>query len=367
MPVYAFGSNEHHQVDRSAPLQAPRPFLLEDSSHVVAASWSQSITRGADGTIKVRGLGLDEASAPLDETSVDIWLGQDEFVAALLKDGTLRRLSDGETTKGQYRSASINSRGEVLVAPVENDATLLLYRDLGSLFGTQDSHETDAVKLSLPFYPSTAASPEHVSTISSGAAHFLILASPSSRLFALGDNRHGQLGVSQQRMTSSRDDPLLHRVEFFDGLNISQVATGAFHSIVLTEAGQVYFFGSDQKGQCGGTGGGSEPALDDTIEDPTEEEENESRGDSEDSNEVVQVCAFGESTMLKTRGGDLWVGGSNHSGQLGIEGKSQETVAPFAKHPAFGSGNRDVDAQRLGKAENVVCSRWTVYIEVDAP
>lgn len=183
------------------------------------------------------------------------------------------------------------------------------------MFGTQDSHETDAVKLSLPFYPSTAASPECVSTISSGAAHFLILASPSSRLFAIGDNRRGQLGVSQQRVTSSRDDPLLHlhRVEFFDGLNISQVATGAFHSIVLTEAGQVYFFGSDQKGQCGGTGGGSEPALDDTIEDPTGEEESESRGDNEDSNEVVQVCAFGESTMLRTKGGDLWVGGSSES------------------------------------------------------
>ena len=45
MPVYAFGSNEHHQVDRSAPLQVPGPFLLEDSSRVVAASWSQSITR----------------------------------------------------------------------------------------------------------------------------------------------------------------------------------------------------------------------------------------------------------------------------------------------------------------------------------
>lgn len=81
------------------------------------AHHDNQVTGGADGTIKVRGLGLDDASAPLDETSVDIWLGQDEFVAALLKDGTIRRLSDGETTKGQYRSASINSRGEVLVAP----------------------------------------------------------------------------------------------------------------------------------------------------------------------------------------------------------------------------------------------------------
>ncbi|GAA5910378.1 uncharacterized protein JCM6883_002986 [Sporobolomyces salmoneus] len=302
MPVYCFGSNEHHQVDPRAPLHLLEPRVIENSSKIVAASWSQSVVSDALGVTTVRGLSLENDS--FDKSSVQCWLGQDEFVAVLLNDGTIRQLDDGATTERRYRLAAMNSRGEILVVPGDNATELLLYSDVSALFETSSTKENQPHKLSLPFYPSTSSSPEHISSISAGASHFLILASPSCRLFSLGDNRYGQLGVNSTHVSSSSDHPSPQHVDAFDGLRISQISAGAFHSVVLTEGGQVYFFGSDQRGQCGGTGGGSEPALNDTIE-----EKQDGGGEENEANEIVQVCAFGESTILRTRGGEIWVAG----------------------------------------------------------
>ena len=191
---------------------------------------------------------------------------------------------------------------------------LLFYFCLASIFRSPDVNQHEPFKLSLPFYPSNPSDPEHISLIASGASHFLVLALPSSRLFSLGDNRYGQLGIPQNQTNSSSSTssttPTLHRIDAFDGLRITHISAGAFHSVVLTEGGQVYFFGSDQKNQCGGTGGGWEPTVNETLEVVAGDQENEDREEQEED-EVVQVCAFGESTILRTKAGEIWVTGAS--------------------------------------------------------
>jgi len=192
---------------------------------------------------------------------------------------------------------------------------LRFFPSLDAIFNQSSSDPASEVtSLSLPFYPSTSSAPERISSISAGASHFLILALPSSRLFSLGDNRYGQLGVSQAQtsVSSTSSRHTLHRIDAFDGLKITRISAGAFHSAVLTEGGQVYFFGSDQEGQCGGTGGGSEPSLNETLEEEQEDQEN-SQAERQDGSEIVQVCAFGESTILRTRAGEIWVAGASES------------------------------------------------------
>jgi len=155
--------------------------------------------------------------------------------------------------------------------------------------------------MSLPFYPSTSSNPEHISSIVAGASHFLILTFPSSRLFSIGDNRYGQLGIPHSPTSIT---PSLIRIDTFDGIRIAQISAGAFHSVVLTEGGEVYLFGSDKEGQCGGNGGGWEPT--------TNEEFGEiGDGQDEEASEIVQVRAAGESTFLRTRAGELWVCGAS--------------------------------------------------------
>ncbi|GAA6006008.1 hypothetical protein JCM11491_004088 [Sporobolomyces phaffii] len=304
MTLYACGSNEHRQIHQQAPLHVVPPFQLKDFPHVVAASWSQVVLRDAKGKASARGLPLENSFTNL--SAAVTWLGQDEFVAVLLDDGRIQRLGDKATTSSRYSQASINSRGEVVVVP----------RSSLSFSLPACRHP---VKLELPFYPSSSSAVEHVSSISCGAAHFLILASPSARVFSIGDNRYGQLGVPHASASSSK--PVLHHVDLFDGLRVSSVSAGAFHSVALTESGQVYLFGSDERGQCGGSGGGSEPTLDETLE---------ALGEAEgDDNEIVQACAFGESTVVRTRRGQVWVAGSStHTWSLHLTSHVDES-APF--------------------------------------
>ncbi|GAA5876252.1 hypothetical protein JCM16303_007071 [Sporobolomyces ruberrimus] len=343
MPVYALGSNEHGQVDPHALLLFAEPQRLGNCSGILAASWSQVIVRETNGDLRIRGLPLE---TPLPDFSrVKTWLGQEEFLAVLLYDGRIRRLEDGATTETKYSLASMNSRGELLVVPAFFDPS----RPAGPT----------STKFELPFYPSTSPSPEHISSISSGASNFIVLAFPSSRLFSLGDNRYGQLGVPQTNVHSS-EGTKLHRVEAFDGLRIAEVSTGAFHSAVLTESGECYFFGSDQQGQCGGTEGGWEPTINDTLE--TEYDGDEANGVEESMSDIMQVCAFGESTVLRTRAGQIWVAGANHSGQLGFE-PTKESLTTFTKHLAFGADYGTTKSIR--KVAGILCSRLTVYLDVE--
>ncbi|GAA5840020.1 hypothetical protein JCM5353_005171 [Sporobolomyces roseus] len=353
MPIYAFGFNGHGQIDPEASVEVNSPVRLENCSEIVAASWSQAVLRDAKGKQVIRGLPLE--SVAFDFEAVKSWLGQDEFLAVLLNDGKIVRLVDGAATEARYRLASMNSRGELLVVPEESPTDLVLYPSLASLYDSNNSSAKLPSKLSLPFYPSTSSNPERISSIAAGASHFLILTFPSSRLFSIGDNRYGQLGVPH---SSASNTPQLRRIDTFDGIRIVQIAAGAFHSVVLTEGGEVYLFGSDKEGQCGGNGGGWEPTTNEELGEGLEAMGN-SAGEDEDEDEIVQVCAAGESTILRTRAGELWVCGANHSGQLGLPTKN-EKIAKFTKLPPLGSPESS-----LGRAGKVVCSRWTTYVEVE--
>lgn len=261
------------------------------------------------------------------------------------------------------------------IVPDDSPTDLVLYPSLSALFDSDDSSAKPPSTMSLPFYPSTSLNPEQISSIVAGASHFLILTSPSSRLFWIGDNRYGQLGVPH---SSTSITPKLNRIDTFDGIRIAQISAGAFHSVVLTEGGEVYLFGSDKEGQCGGNGGGWEPTTNGELGEIGD-------GQDEEASEIVQVCAAGESTFLRTRAGELWVCGASecfpaphsldstvflmtctvttdHSGQLGVSAK-EISMAKFRGHPSFGSDPSS--SPSIGRARNVVCSRWTTYVEIE--
>ncbi|GAA5929128.1 uncharacterized protein JCM15063_004060 [Sporobolomyces koalae] len=356
MPIYAFGSNEHGQLGDSRPTQNPQPVLVSDCDTVLAASWAQVVVCEGTGDIAVRGLPLERSVAL---TSVKTWLGQDEFVAVLLQDGTVQRLSDGVITSSRYRLASMNSRGQVLLVPDNKPTTLLLYDSLNSLFAVESDvvQESQPTTLDLPFYPSTPTATEQISSIEAGAAHFLVLASPSSRLFSLGDNRYGQLGIPN---VASRDLQL-RRIDALDGFKILDFAAGAFHSVVLTEHGEVYVFGLDKDAQCGGGGGGSEPyPVNDSLQGLLQD-----NFADEDGEEIVQVAAAGPNTVLRTKSGAVWLAGANCHGQLGIR-VEKDSLQALARHPSFGiAGAIKSEARLVSSVRNVVSSRWTTYLEVE--
>jgi len=92
-----------------------------------------------------------------------------------------------------------------------------------------------------------------VDAMAGGAVHAILLASnqqKQTKIFSWGFNQQGQLGLGD---TLVRHQP----TPINQGLptNLSQISTGEFHNLILTEDSKVYSWGKNQMGQCGVIGG----------------------------------------------------------------------------------------------------------------
>ena len=83
--------------------------------------------------------------------------------------------------------------------------------------------------------------------VATGASHTLCL-SNSGDLFAFGDNSHGQLGLGRKAMGNVLTP---RRVDFLKGLPIRAISCGAHHSVAVSWSGAVYAWGKNSYGQLG--------------------------------------------------------------------------------------------------------------------
>ena len=73
----------------------------------------------------------------------------------------------------------------------------------------------------------------------------------ANRVFVWGRNTHGQLGIPHDQGTNQSCQMLPSPIDFFSDKTISIIACGGSHSIAVTEAGDVYSWGSSDHGQLG--------------------------------------------------------------------------------------------------------------------
>jgi hypothetical protein len=85
----------------------------------------------------------------------------------------------------------------------------------------------------------------HISVVAAGVSHSLAL-SEAGELYSCGFGRFGQLGHGDR---ASQHTPRL--VAALQGVRVSAVAAGVFHSLSLREAGGAYSFGCGSEGQLG--------------------------------------------------------------------------------------------------------------------
>ncbi|CAG8620419.1 31715_t:CDS:2, partial [Racocetra persica] len=78
-----------------------------------------------------------------------------------------------------------------------------------------------------------------------GENHCLAL-TQAGQVFSWGSGRYGQLGHGD---TKSLDKPKV--IEFFEGLKVVQIACGGWHSAVITDSGDLYTFGWNHSGRLG--------------------------------------------------------------------------------------------------------------------
>jgi hypothetical protein len=93
-----------------------------------------------------------------------------------------------------------------------------------------------------------------VTQIAAGAFHSLVLTS-SGQLYSFGYNEDGELGtMTNSGTTTPNPTPALVGLSGQIG-RVTQIAAGDEHSLVVTSSGQLYAFGLNQYGELGGTTG----------------------------------------------------------------------------------------------------------------
>ena len=164
----------------------------------------------------------------------------------------------------------------------------------------------------LPNWSAVQINPRNLSSstvvgMAAGASHSLLLTG-NQDVWSFGSNGWGQLGTPQQAFVWGG---LVYKpVKVMPG--IVEVAAGAKHSVVRTNQGKLYGFGSNYYGQLA-----SRTAIGDSTATPLL-----LKSDIFDGLEIVGLSAGGDNSIVQTVNGServLWTFGSNRYGQLAVE------------------------------------------------
>jgi alpha-tubulin suppressor-like RCC1 family protein len=138
--------------------------------------------------------------------------------------------------------------------------------------------------------------------IAAGTNHSLILAG-NNQLFGFGNNEDGQLGSAQYDF--ERVPTLVQNILLVSEEKLVTLATGDQHTLALTNAGNVFTFGSNEFGQLGQKELGNYPQA--TRLDPVQLNEEE---------KVIQISTADLHTLFLTDQNRVFSFGSKYHGQL---------------------------------------------------
>jgi alpha-tubulin suppressor-like RCC1 family protein len=146
-----------------------------------------------------------------------------------------------------------------------------------------------------------------VAEIAAGGDHTLVLTT-ANQLYAFGWNYYGQLGrAANNGVNVANPTPTLVGLPGATGA-VTQIAAGAFHSLVLTSTGQLYAFGENLFGELGNpTNSGTEK--------PTPTPTLVSLPGA--TGPVTQIAASASFSLAATSTGQLYAFGRNRVGELG--------------------------------------------------
>lgn len=366
--VLGFGSNLFYQINATHPLESSpeRRYLLEDAESVVAVSTYQTIYRTRSGEVKVLGESarLLEKLVAGKNASKLVFVGQDIVEVVLDGEGKQSWLLDYETeqateVQGGWKSAVADGRGRIMA--VDSDGAGYLFNSIRSFKdATGVSDSAKALRQESKFIGHTYDEATNstlskqvdlpkFTKISAGNAHFVLLSEPDSKwpVWEYGDARFGAVplthfanttlvGILPSNSSSSApptDVPYLMPVPYFSPLEgfpeqISDIATGARHSLIRTIYGDVYGWGWNEHSQLlplnlppnqeeveWETNIVSDPALVD-MSLPNE-------GHGADHVSVRRIAAAGGRSFALLQGGELVVSGSNEFNALGLGGEKE--------------------------------------------
>ena len=181
--------------------------------------------------------------------------------------------------------------------------------------------------------------------IACGFRHNLAL-SVHGEVFAWGAGNYGVTGLFDLKDIRSLLIPL--KIQFLEGKKVTQVAVGAWHSLAITSAGEVWAWGYHGHGRLGlgsdlrsdqafpkqipsnfiyGITGGTR--IVERIAQVTGSKNLGVGGNSRDAWKIVQVCCGVQNSIAITRSGTVWVWGEGKNGVLGTEDTDSDQLVPI--------------------------------------
>lgn len=178
--------------------------------------------------------------------------------------------------------------------------------------------------------------------VTAGYHHSLAL-TMSGKVFAWGNNSHGQLGLGD-----TRNKYVPHRLTSLKSQPVKHVAAGLHHSVVLTTDGGVFTFGSNGHGQLGhGMRSG------DTSINPRKVFE------LMGSNVTQVSCGKNHTLAFVAEQSQVYTFGDNSASQLGYEGVSEKNYLPSLIPGPWSSSRRkpNLSNTQLSSNSNSVVMR----------
>jgi alpha-tubulin suppressor-like RCC1 family protein len=153
---------------------------------------------------------------------------------------------------GDMNTYAVSSTGEVLVCGSGSSGQLARVRDEEEETITEQAsdefEDTEHIESTSfePVYYFSKVLKLKISSIATGHFHVLAITN-DKKLFGWGDNKEGQLGLGNFKPTYFI--PTI--VDFFKDIPVKQAAGGENHTLILTETGDVFAFGSAECGKLG--------------------------------------------------------------------------------------------------------------------
>ncbi|KAL1774216.1 RCC1 domain-containing protein 1 isoform X1 [Sigmodon hispidus] len=214
-------------------LYSPEPLCARDDICRVSASWSYTALMTSGGQVELSGSVSSSAGG-----CRDVWASEGLLVVLCDKDGSSKELQawrpgsalQGEPLWVQNLGSGAEDHGED--EPCSERAGTLPLLPCGRAY----------VNLQPPLCQPLA--PElRVHQLELGAEHVLLLCK-AGQVFSWGGGRHGQLGHGT---LEAELEPRL--LEALQGLPMAQVAAGGWHSVCVSETGDIYIWGWNESGQ----------------------------------------------------------------------------------------------------------------------
>jgi alpha-tubulin suppressor-like RCC1 family protein len=174
------------------------------------------------------------------------------------------------------------------------------------------------------YIPTLIENLNNIRKISAGDHHSLFLTN-EGRVYSSGQNDKGQLGVgnTDENIIPTLIENIYNINSYikYDDINITQISAGGYHSLFLTNEGQVYSSGRNDKGQLGlnNTDDKEIPML---IQSFNNDDETFNYNDIT----IIEISAGGDHSLFLTDDGYVYSCGLNDKGQLGLNNTDDKEI-----------------------------------------